>query len=108
MYGGRPRRVTLWEFLKLYFRKIFPKKEYKRKEIFDKNGELDVKALLDNHKNKKKKDIDISELFNEQSEGYIHVPYLPMVTLPAIINPPTMDLNGNPPGLKELDTNEEE
>jgi hypothetical protein len=81
------------------FKDLF-KREYKKKEIFNKDGELDVKALMSNFKNRKKepeKTIELSEL----SEGYIHLPYLPVTQLPYIV-PPTSGLNGKPIGMTEL------
>jgi hypothetical protein len=104
MYGKlkhySPRKKSLWEKFKDLF-----KREYKKKEIFNKDGELDVKALMSNFKNKKKEP-EVMEL-SELTEGYIHAPYLPITQLP-FISPPTMMLDGKPSGMTELKIDTEE
>jgi hypothetical protein len=103
MYGKKNPyfiKKTLWAKFKDLF-----KREYKKKEIFKEDGELDVKALMSNFKNRKKEP-EVLEL-SELTEGYIHVPYLPMTLIPAM-SPPTLGLDGRPQGMTELKIDSEE
>jgi hypothetical protein len=101
MYGKLrvypPNKKTRWEKFKDLF-----KREYKKKEIFNKDGELDVKALMSNFKNKKKEPM-MRETVG-LTEGYIHAPYLPMTQLPSINY--KMLFGGSDLGTVKIDTEE--